>query len=87
MEGLVPIVEVDFGKGMYWSMPVGLSAQVYDQLRQPVSSNWQLAYTWAWDMEGEAPSSNCYVIDVDTMTQTNRKTHRKRRIRIVWVKQ
>ena len=85
MEGFVPIVEVDLGKGMYWSMPSALSAQLYKELVKPVVAKWELAYTWEWGIEGEAPSYNSYVIDVKTMTQRNMKTQRQRDIRVVWV--
>ena len=87
MEGFVPIVEVAFGKGMYWSMPSALSAQVYNQLVQPVVAQWDLAYTWEWGMDGEVPSCNWYVIDVANMTQRNLNTKCQRDIRVVWVQQ
>ena len=87
MEGFVPIVEVAFGKGMYWSMPSALSAQVYNQLVQPVVAQWDLAYTWEWGMDGEVPSCKWYVIDVATMTQRNLNTECQRDIRVVWVQQ
>ena len=85
MEGFVPIVEVAFGKGMYWSMPSALSAQLYNELVQPVVAQCDLAYTWEWGMDGEVPSCSSYVIDAKTMTQRNLKTQCQRDVRVVWV--
>ena len=87
MDGFVPIVEVAFGEGMYWSMPFDLSAQIYNEMLQPVVAQWTLGYTWAWGREGEVASCNRYLIDVDKMTQRNMDTHCERAIRVVWVQQ
>ena len=58
---------------------------IVSSLVKPVVAKWELAYTWEWGIEGEAPSYNSYVIDVKTMTQRNMKTQRQRDIRVVWV--
>ena len=42
MVSWAPIVEVDFGNGMYWSMPSGLSVQVREEMLQPVVAQWAL---------------------------------------------
>ena len=87
MEGLVPVVEVELEEHVYWSMPLALSAQIYNEMLQPVVAHWHLGYTWQWGRDGELASWNRYLIDVETMTQVNVDTHRKRAIRVVWVQQ
>ena len=64
MEGFVPIVEVAFGKGMYWSMPSALSAQLHKELVKPVVAQRDLVYKWEWGMDGEAPSCKDGHLDV-----------------------
>ena len=86
MEDFAPILEVAFGNGMYWSMPSGLSAQLYKEMVKPGVKTWELAYSWDWGVDGEAPSNNMYIIDVETMTQRNLNTQCQRDLRIVWVK-
>ena len=85
MEGWEPMLEVAMGNRMYWSMPPALSAQLYKQMFQPVVKKWALGYSWEWGVDGEAPSNNMYMIDVDTMTQRNVNTQCQRDLRIVWV--
>ena len=85
MEGWEPMLEVAMGNRMYWSMPSGMSAQLYKQMFQPVVTPWALGYSWEWGVEGEAMSNNMYSIDVDTMTQTNVQTQCQRNLRVVWV--
>lgn len=87
MDRWVPIVEVEFGEGMYWSMPSGLSAQVRSEMLQPVVEQWRMCYTWEWARDGEVASCNRYVIDVQRMMQTNLDTNCQRALRIVWLQQ
>ena len=82
-----PIIEVAFGEGMYWSMPSDLTAQVYHQMCQPVVAQWDLGYTWEWGKDGEVPSCNSYIIDIETMTQRNVNPLVRRDLRVVWVNQ
>ena len=85
MEGWEPMLEVAMGNRMYWSMPSALSAQLYKEMLKPVVKKWALAYSWEWEVDGEAPSNNMYIIDVETMTQRNLNTQCQRDLRIVWV--
>ena len=85
----VPIFEVAFNKGMWWSMPAELSQQIYEQCR----SNEDVCYTWgwgnsrvgSWELDGEVATINRYVIDFKTWDQRNLDNDRRRSVRLVWV--
>ena len=88
---MVPIIEVSFGRGMFWSLPQEMSKQVFEKYQ----SGGNAGYTWDWgdSREGtwrpddEPTSMNRYVIGFDKMEQTNIGADRKRSIRIVWTTQ
>ena len=87
---MVPIIEVAFRHGMYWSIPQEISQQIYEKYQEGQNAG----YTWdwgdsregTWRPEGEATSINRYIIDFDTMEQTNIDTQGRRPIRIVWTR-
>ena len=87
----VPIVEVAFEYGKWWSIPQEMSAQLYEKY----ANGEDAGYTWDWGEGGRAgdwkPDSeetriNRYVIDCVTRVQTNLVTQRKRSIRVIWVR-
>ena len=85
----VPIFEVVFHKGMWWSIPAELSQQIYEKYR----NNEDVGYTWdwgnsrygSWEPEGEVTSINRYFIDFNTWTQRTLDNNRQRSVRLVWV--
>ena len=71
----VPIVEVAFRDGKWWSIPQEMSAQLYDKY----INGGDAGYTWdwgeggragSWKPDGEVTSINRYVIDFATGVQT-----------------
>ena len=90
-EGMVPIVEVAFRDGKWWSIPQEMSARLY----QEYANGQDAGYTWdwgeggragSWKPDGEETSINRYVIDFATRVQTNLDNQRKRFIRIILVR-
>ena len=90
-QGMVPIVEVAFPHGKWWSIPQEISARLY----QEYASGQNAGYTWdwgeggragAWTPNGERTSINRYVIGFAAGVQTNIDTQRKSIIRLVWVR-
>ena len=86
----VPIIEVAFKNGHWWSIPQDMSAQLYAKHVQGEDAD----YTWdwgdggrvgSWRPEGAESSINRYRIDFVSRIQTNIDNGRKRSIRIVWV--
>ena len=86
----VPIVEVAFSYGKWWSIPQEMSAQLYDKY----VNGQDAGYTWdwgeggragSWKPDGEETTINRYVIDFATGVQTNLDNQRKRSIRLIWV--
>ena len=90
-EHKVPIIEVAFNHGLWWSIPQEVSGALYEK-----HINGQDAgYTWDWGAdgragswmpEGEVTNINRYVIDFTNGVQTNVDNQRKRSIRIIWVR-
>ena len=87
----VPIVEVAFRDGKWWSIPQEMSAELYDKYINGEDAG----YTWDWGAggragswmpDGELTSINRYVIDFANGVQTNLDNQRKRSIRIIWVR-
>ena len=90
-QGMVPIVEVAFPHGKWWSIPQEISARLY----QEYANGQDACYTWdwgeggragSWKPDGEETSINRYVIDFATGVQTNIDNQRKRSIRVIWVR-
>ena len=88
-EPTVPIFEVAFKKGMWWSIPAEISQQLY----QKYMNNEDAVYTWdwgnsragSWQPDEEATSINRYMIDFQTWEQRNLDNDRRRSVRLVWV--
>ena len=85
---MVPIIEVSFGRGMFWSLPQEMSKQIYEKYQSGENAgytwDWGDSRTGTWRPDDEPTSLNRYVIDFDKMEQTNIDTDRKRSIRIIW---
>ena len=85
----LPIFQVAFGNGFWWSIPAGISQELY----QKYQNNENAVYTWdsgasdadSWQPEGELTSLNHYMIDFQTMTQRNLGNNRLRDVRLVFV--
>ena len=82
--GMVPIIEVSFRNGMWWSMPPEMSAEIHEEYM----SGENAGYTWdwgdsrngSWQPHDEPTSINRYVIDFGAMEQTNIDNNRKRSV-------
>ena len=85
----VPIFEVAFQKGMWWSIPAEMSQAIYEKYM----NNEDAGYTWdwgssragSWQPDGEETSINRYMIDFRTWEQRNLDNDRRRSVRLVWV--
>ena len=85
----VPIFEVAFKNGMWWSIPADMSREMYVKYQ----NNEDVAYTWdwgnsrygSWAPDGKLTRISRYVIDCVTWTQRNINTERRRSVRLVWV--
>ena len=85
----VPIFEVAFQKGMWWSIPAEMSQAIYEKYM----NNEDAGYTWDWGSsragsgqpDGEETSINRYMIDFRTWEQRNLDNDRRRSVRLVWV--
>ena len=88
-EPTVPIFEVAFRNGMWWSIPAETSQQLY----QKYMNNENAFYAWNWGdsrmgsrQPGEESTSiNRYMIDFQTWEQRNLDNDRRRSVRLVWV--
>ena len=87
----VPIVEVAFANGKWWSIPQEMSSQLYEKYVQDQDA----VYTWdwgeggrigSWTPDGEETNINRYKIDFLNCVQENLDNQRKRSIRVVWVR-
>ena len=70
----IPIFEVAFGKGMWWSIPAEMSAALY----QKYSNNEDAGYTFPW-------GNTTYSIDFLAWEWTVVGSNRRRSVRLVWV--
>ena len=85
----IPISEVAFRNGMWWSIPAEMSAALYEKY----TNNEDAGYTWdwgdersgSWKPEGEETSINRYQIDFLAWEQRNLDNDRRRSVRLVWV--
>ena len=85
----VPIFEVAFKNGMWWSMPDYLSQELYEKYEK----GQDVSYCWDWgnsrygsfELDGKQTSINRYVIDFNTWEQRNVDNGRRRSVRLVWV--
>ena len=85
----IPIFEVAFRHGMWWSIPAEMSQLIYEKY----INNENAVYTWDWGdtrtgsflLEGEETSINRYMIDFETWEQRNLDNNRRRSVRLVHV--
>ena len=85
----IPIIEVAFGKGMWWSIPQEMSAELYARCEDGQDA----VYTWDWGdsrkgsykPEGEETSINRYQIDFVRKQQRNLDNGRMRTTRGIWI--
>ena len=68
----IPIFEVAFDSGMWWSIPPALSQELYDKYM----TGGDASYTC---------EKRSYVLDFETMEQRNIANDRRRSIRLIWV--
>ena len=89
MAPMVPIFEVAFRYGMWWSIPAEMSQALYEKY----TNNEDAGYTWDWGdtrtgsfvLDGEETSINRYVIDFLAWEQRNIDNDRRRSVRLVWM--
>ena len=82
----VPIFEVAFKKGMWWSIPADMSQAIYEKYINDEDA----CYTWdwgssragSWRPEGEETSINRYIINFETWEQRNVDNDRRRSVRL-----
>ena len=85
----IPIIEVAFSKGMWWSIPPEMSAELFAKFK----AGQDAGYTWdwgnsrngAWKPDGEETSINRYMIDFVRKQQKNIDNGRMRTIRLIWI--
>ena len=86
----IPIFEVAFRNGMWWSIPQEMSQQLFEKY----STDQDAGYTWdwgdsrsgSWKPEDADTSINRYVIDFVAWEQRNIDNDRRRSVRLVWVR-
>ena len=87
--GKVPIIEVAFNNGMWWSIPWEMSQALYEKHLQGENAgytwDWGEHRTGSWVPDSQDMSVNRYVIDFDAMEQKNIDNGRLRTIRVAWV--
>ena len=87
--GKIPVIEVAFKGGMWWSIPPWLSMPLYEKYVEGQDAvytwDWAESRTGSWVNDGEETSINRYVIDFNAMEQKNIDNGRLRTIRIAWV--
>ena len=85
----IPIIEVAFSKGMWWSIPQEMSAELFEKFK----AGQDAGYTWdwgdsrkgSWQPDGEDTSINRYMIDFVRKQQKNIDNGRMRTIRLIWI--
>ena len=85
----IPIIEVAFGKGMWWSIPQQMSAELYAKFE----AGQDAVYTWdwgdsrkgSWKPDDEETPINRYMINFAHKQQRNIDNGRMRTIRLIWV--
>jgi len=86
----IPIFEVAFRNGMWWSMPEELSTLLFAKYENGEDA----VYTWdwgesrlgSWRPDNEDTSINRYLVDFGAMEQRNIDNDRRRSLRLVWVR-
>ena len=85
----IPIFEVAFGGGKWWSIP----QEMYKELYANFEAGQDAGYTWdwgdsrqgSWKPDGENTTINRYTIDFVHKQQTNIDNGRVRTIRLIWI--
>ena len=85
----IPIIEVAFGKGMRWSIPQDMFAE----LDAKFEAGQDAVYIWdwgdsrkgSWQPDDQETSINPYMIDFVHMQQRNIDNGRMRTIRLIWI--
>ena len=85
----IPIIEVAFGNGKWWSIPQQMSAELYAKFE----AGQDAVYTWdwgdsrkgSWKPDDEETSINRYMIDFVHKQQRNIDNGRMRTIRLIWI--
>ena len=89
--GFVPILEVAFRNGQWWTLPKDTSAGLYPYY----ASRQNAVYCWDWGeggragafaLNGAATQFSRYLIDWAAGEQTNMDNQRKRSVRFIWVR-
>ncbi len=89
-EPRMPIFEVAFRNGNWWSIPEEMSMMLFEKY----NAGGNAGYTWdwgesrlgSWQPDNEETSINRYVIDFEAMEQRNIDNDRRRSVRLVWVR-
>jgi len=88
---LVPIVEVAYRHGQWWSIAGEIAQMILEKMRN--GENALYTYDWgpdgregSWRPEGQNTTINRYVIDFNSMTQMNLDSKHMRSIRIAYVR-
>ena len=87
--GKVPIIEVAFKNGMWWSIPWEMSQALYQEHLQGENAvytwDWGEHRTGSWVHDNQETSINRYLINFDAMEQQNIDNGRLRTIRVAWL--
>ena len=87
--GKVPIIEVAFKNGMWWSIPWEMSQALYEKHLQGENAgytwDWGEHRTGSWVHDNQDTSINRYLLDFDAREQRNLDNGRLRTIRVAWV--
>ena len=83
-------IHVEFSQGKWWHVPYNLSDPI---LAKWMEGHQQVSFIWDWEnsrigsfvLDGAPTSINRYIMDFDTMRQTNTDNNRTRRIKVVKV--
>ena len=83
-------IQVEFNNGMWWEMPLQLSAELVQKQRENYEEasfvwDWEDTRNGSWVPDGETTTFNRYVINFRTMTQRNIDNDRTRRVRFVHI--
>ena len=86
----VPIIEVAFKNGLWWSIPEAASRDLYEELEQGLDAgyiwDWREPMTESWVNECEATNISRYVIYYMQKCQHNIDSHSIRSMRVAWVR-
>ena len=85
----LPIFQVAFGNGFWWSIPAGISQELYQKYQNNENAvdtwDWGASDADSWHPEGELPNLNHYMIDFHKWEQRNLDNKRRRSVRLVFV--